>query len=94
MRDLTNPSSIKFKAVLFLILELLSCALLLAARPTLRTALLLALAVWSLCRCYYFAFYVIEHYIDPSFRFSGLLSSLSTWSRTQGRTLAEELRFP
>jgi hypothetical protein len=30
--------------------------------------------VWSFCRFYYFAFYVIEHYVDPSYRFSGLLS--------------------
>ena len=24
------------------------------------------------CRSCYFAFYVIEHYVDPGFRFSGL----------------------
>jgi len=33
-------------------------------------------AIWSFCRVYYFAFYVIERYIDPSFRFSGLISAL------------------
>ena len=43
-------------------------------RPTLRVALLLILAVWSSCRFYYFAFYVIERYVDPDYRFSGLLS--------------------
>jgi len=44
--------------------------------PTWKTFLLLLLAVWSFCRFYYFAFYVIEHYIDPNYRFSGLLSFL------------------
>jgi hypothetical protein len=32
--------------------------------------------VWAFCRFYYFAFYVIEHYVDASYRFSGLLSLL------------------
>jgi len=34
----------------------------------------LALAVWAFCRAYYFAFYVIEHYADPGYRFAGLMS--------------------
>lgn len=37
-------------------------------------AVLLALSIWGFCRAYYFAFYVIEKYVDPEFRFSGLLS--------------------
>jgi hypothetical protein len=40
--------------------------------PTLRTAALLAIAIWSFCRLYYFAFYVIEKYVDSSYRFAGL----------------------
>jgi hypothetical protein len=32
------------------------------------------IAVWCFCRLYYFAFHVIEHYVDASYRFSGLLS--------------------
>ena len=39
------------------------------------TALILAGAlVWCAARCYYFMFYVIEHYVDPAYRFSGLLA--------------------
>jgi hypothetical protein len=34
------------------------------------------LAIWAFCRAYYFAFYVIENYIDPKFRFAGLFSVL------------------
>ena len=74
MRNLTNPKWITAKAILFLVLGLLSGALLFVEHPTTKVALLLTLGVWSFCRCYYFAFYVIEHYIDPSYRFSGLLS--------------------
>ena len=60
--------------LLFLVLGLLSGALLLIDLPTWRTILLLSLCIWSFCRAYYFAFYVIEHYLDPGFRYSGLWS--------------------
>jgi hypothetical protein len=74
MRDLTHPGWIKWKAALFLFAGVLACALLLAERPTLKVAMLLALAIWCFCRAYYFVFYVIERYVDPGYRFSGLIS--------------------
>ena len=75
MRDLADPFWIKFKAVLFLVLGMFSAALLVSERPTWKIVLLLVVTVWSFCRLYYFAFYVIEKYLDPRYRFSGLLSS-------------------
>src|SRR5579862_3268761 len=74
MKDLTNPTWIKLKGMLFLLLGLISAALLYLGQRSLRTVLLLAISVWCFCRFYYFAFYVIEHYVDPSYRFSGLFS--------------------
>jgi hypothetical protein len=74
MKDLTNPTWIKFKGFLFLLLGLLAAAALYMEQRSLRTALLLAISIWCFCRFYYFAFYVIEHYVDPGYRFSGLLS--------------------
>ena len=74
MKNLTDVRWIKLKGMLFLLLGLLSVALLFHEHPTLSAAFLIAVAVWSFCRCYYFSFYVIEHYIDPTYRFSGLLS--------------------
>jgi hypothetical protein len=62
------------KGVLFLMIGIVSAGLLWVELPTVRTALLLGLLVWSFCRAYYFAFYVIERYVDPQFRFAGLLS--------------------
>jgi hypothetical protein len=64
----------KLKGVLFLVVAVLSSILLILEQPTLKAALLLALSVWCFCRFYYFAFYVIEHYVDPAYRFSGLWS--------------------
>lgn len=76
MKDLTNPKWIKFKGALFLFVGLAAAVLLLMEQPSLKTGVLLAVAIWSFCRCYYFAFYVIEHYVDPSYKFSGLGSFL------------------
>jgi hypothetical protein len=72
MTDLTNPRAIKIKGLLFLLIGLLSALLLVLDKPSFKHTLLLIIAIWSFCRCYYFAFYVIQHYVDPSFRFSGL----------------------
>ena len=74
MTDLTNPRLIKLKGVLFLLIGIASAVLLVLEQPTIRVAILLAIAIWCFCRFYYFAFYVIEHYVDPSYRFSGLWS--------------------
>ena len=72
MADLKKPRVIYLKGFLFLGGGCLASALLLAELPTLKVAFLLAVAVWCFARCYYFAFYVVEHYVDPQFRFSGL----------------------
>ena len=74
MRDLTDARWIKLKGLLFLLVGLLAAALIVAEHPSLKVAALLALAVWSFCRFYYFAFYVIQHYVEPGYRFSGLWS--------------------
>ena len=75
MRDITNPGVIKFKGILFLLVGALSAFLLfLEKTPTLKVAVLLAISIWCFCRFYYCAFYVIEHYVDPKYRFSGLWS--------------------
>jgi hypothetical protein len=70
--DLKNPRLIYLKAGLFVLLGLLACAGVLIESPNFRTAALLILAIWAFCRAYYFAFYVIQHYIDPQYRFAGL----------------------
>jgi hypothetical protein len=74
MQDLTSPFWIKVKGLLFLLIGVVAAVLLLLDSPTWKTAGLLALAIWSFCRFYYFAFYVIEKYVDPSYKFSGLIS--------------------
>ena len=79
MKDLTDPRWIKLKGALFLLVGILSATLVILEAPTLKAGLLLAVSIWCFCRCYYFAFYVIEHYVDPGYRFSGLGSFVRYW---------------
>ena len=74
MPDITNPRILYAKGMLFLFGGILSAVMLLAFNPSLRNAALLAVCVWCFCRAYYFAFYVIEHYVDGEYRFAGLWS--------------------
>jgi hypothetical protein len=79
MKDLTNPLWIKLKGILFLLIGLVAVILLFLGSPTWNTAGLIVVAVWSFCRAYYFAFYVIEKYVDPTYKFSGLMSFVRYW---------------
>ncbi|HWX22093.1 MAG TPA: hypothetical protein VN578_19500 [Candidatus Binatia bacterium] len=82
MKDLTHPGWIKLKGILFLLVGILSAVLLVLEHPSFKVGLLLTISIWCFCRFYYFAFYVIEHYVDPSYRFSGLCSFAGyLWSR-------------
>jgi hypothetical protein len=72
MGDLKNPRLIYAKGFLFLLLGALAGGTLVLLHPDWKSASLLAIAVWAFSRFYYFAFYVIEHYVDPGFKFAGL----------------------
>ena len=74
VKNLTNPRWIKLKGILFLVIGLGSSALLIFEHPDWHVVALLLISIWCFCRFYYFAFYVIEHYVDPQYRFSGLWS--------------------
>jgi hypothetical protein len=73
MTDIKSPRLLYAKGALMLLVGLFASTLLIADRPTLKAVLLLSIAVWGFCRAYYFAFFVIQHYIDPGFRYAGLI---------------------
>ena len=84
-RDITNTKLLYAKAFLLLVTGVLASLLLMLEIRTLKAAFLLVIAVWSFARCYYFAFYVIERYVDPSYRFSGLWSFACYMLNRSGR---------
>jgi hypothetical protein len=73
MSDIRNVRLLYAKGVLFVLLGGLAGAMLVIRAPGLINAALLAISIWAFARAYYFAFYVIEHYVDPGFRFAGLI---------------------
>lgn len=73
MADLKDPRWIWAKGILFLIAGLLAVGLVWIEVPRFKVLLLLGVAIWCFCRSYYFAFYVIQHYIDSRYRFAGLI---------------------
>ncbi len=74
--NLQSKRWIFVKGWLFFGLGICSGGMLLWQHPDLATIALLVIAVWSFCRFYYFAFYVIQHYVDSHYRFAGLLDFL------------------
>jgi hypothetical protein len=76
MADLRQPRWMLVKAILFVAIGLLAGGMLLAESWTMRTAALLGLCVWAFARAYYFLFYVITSYIDPTFRYAGIFSAV------------------
>jgi hypothetical protein len=70
--DITNPRLLYLKGFLFVVCGLMTASLILLEHPSWKLAALLALTIWCFARAYYFAFYVIQHYVDPNYRFAGL----------------------
>ena len=76
MGDLKNPKIIWLKGVLFLLLGLMAAGLIVFKTWDPQIAVLLLITIWACCRSYYFAFYVIEHYVDSNYLFAGLIDFL------------------
>jgi hypothetical protein len=74
MKDLSDSRLLYAKAILFLLGGLVASALILLEHPSVKLGILLLLAIWCFARAYYFAFYVIQQYVDPGYKFSGLWS--------------------
>jgi hypothetical protein len=71
-QDLTSSKWIYTKGFLLLLISLISATLILIQVPRWDIFSLLLICLWASCRSYYFAFYVIQNYVDPNYRFSGL----------------------
>ena len=74
LRDLKNTKLIGLKATLFVLTGALSGTTLFLQNASWTTLALIAVLAWSAARFYYFAFYVMQRYVDPTYRFSGLWS--------------------
>jgi len=76
MADLQSKGWIVFKGIAFLGIAVAAGVLVFLDAPSLKTAVLIVLLAWSAARFYYFLFYVLEKYVDPSLRYAGILALL------------------
>lgn len=70
--DLKSKNLIILKGLLFVFLGAAAAAIILLKHWSWENAFWLGVTIWAFCRAYYFAFYVIEKYVDPTYRFAGL----------------------
>lgn len=84
MTDLKSRKWIVAKGVMFLGLAVITAALIILEMPSLKLAALLAVLIWASCRFYYFLFYVLEHYVDPTLRYAGLWDLVMGLTRRRG----------
>ena len=82
MGDLKDLRLMVLKAVLFIVAGVMASAGLLMDNFSWTRLFLLATAIVCFSRFYYFCFYVVERYIDPSYKFAGLTSvALYLWRK-------------
>lgn len=74
--DLKSTKLIHLKGLLFLAMLVASALMIIFEPCAWKRAILALVLIWSSARLYYFMFYVIEKYTDPSFKFAGILSFL------------------
>ncbi len=85
MGDIKDPRLLYAKGALFVLGGCMASGIILFEHPSFKVALLLAVAVWCFARAYYFAFYVVEHYADPTYKFAGLWSFVRYLLRSRRR---------
>ncbi len=72
MGDLKSRPLIVVKGLLFLVIILITASAIFTLNPNWLTVVLILLLIWSSARFYYFLFYVLEKYVDPTLRYSGI----------------------
>lgn len=73
MSDIKSKKVIVLKGILFLLVAIISSSYSLFDFPFWIRLCALLIGLWSFARFYYFLFYVLERYVDPGLKYSGIL---------------------
>jgi hypothetical protein len=76
MTDIASRKLIVLKGILFLVIMIGASTLILLNQPNLTATLAVCTLIWASARFYYFLFYALEKYVDPTLRYAGLLALL------------------
>ena len=86
LSDLRSKRLIVLKGVLFAAIVLLCAAIILNESRRLSTLVAVLLLSWASARFYYFLFYVLHQYVDPSLKYDGFVPMLrQLWRRRRPR---------
>jgi hypothetical protein len=75
--DIKSKKLILVKGFLFLPIAGLALIAIVMETQSWRVAALTLVAIWACCRFYYFMFYCIEKYVDPTYKFAGITSFIA-----------------
>jgi len=73
MPDLVSKRLIVVKGLLFMVIVAGASAGIVYHCPRLEVVGLLLILIWASARSYYFLFYVLEKYVDPKLKYTGIL---------------------
>ena len=92
LKDINKVWLLYLKAFLLFLTGFISAILLVLLNFNFETIALLLLSIWGFCRAYYFAFYVIQHYVDPNYKFSGLID-FAKYSIKKGKSNSQKKKI-
>ena len=73
MADLKSEYIIVIKGLLFISITAVSAIGIAIYCPRIEVIALLLILIWASARSYYFLFYVLEKYVDPKLKYTGLI---------------------
>ena len=73
MADIKSKKLIVLKGLLFMAIVAGSAIGIVYYCPGLRVLGLVLILIWASARSYYFLFYVLEKYVDPKLKYSGII---------------------
>jgi hypothetical protein len=77
MSNIEDPRLLWIKGGLFVLLGCIALSIVAIQSGSVQVVVASVISIWAFCRAYYFAFYVVEHYIDGRYRYAGLTSLLN-----------------
>ena len=73
MADLKSKKMIVIKGLMFISIVIISTIVIAIYCPRKEVIALLLILIWASARSYYFIFYVLEKYVDPKLKYTGLI---------------------
>ena len=73
MTDIKSKKLIVIKGLLFMAIVFVSAIGIAIYCPRIEVFALLLILIWAAARSYYFLFYVLEKYVDPKLKYTGLI---------------------